>query len=141
MSSNSLSNLDLWAEKRTCEAIIAPYDITVTTSTSTNILQPDVVLICDLEKIDVEGRYQGTPIIVVEVLSDGTKGYDLIKKLDVYRQSGVLEYWIANPQNEEILVYTFAEGEISDYRVFRKDESIISRGAQELTIELKLVFN
>lgn len=135
------NQLSRWAEKKPCETVIAPFDITLKTANFVNIVQPDVVLICDLENINEKGRYGGVPTLVIEVLSDSTRNYDLIKKLDLYRQSGVKEYWIANPKNEEVSVYQFKAGEILDYYVFRKTERLTSIAIEELSIELEKIFS
>lgn len=132
--------LDAWAKNGACETFIAPFDITVQTASHTSILQPDVILICDLENIDEQGRYHGTPTIVVEVLSENTQSNDLIKKLDVYRQGGIREYWIANPSKQEILAYTFEEGEIKEYRLFRKGETLTATTDPELVVRLSEIF-
>lgn len=41
-----------------------------------------------------------TPILVVEVLSDSTRRRDLKQKRDFYRDAGVDEYWVVDPETE-----------------------------------------
>ncbi len=40
----------------------------------------------------------GAPDLVVEILSDGTKAFDLGPKYKVYEQSDVLEFWVVDPK-------------------------------------------
>ncbi len=84
-----------------CIPIVAPYDITITRSEDDiNVVQPDVMIICDLvEKHGDDGYYKGVSTLVVEILSESTRRNDLITKLDLYMAGGVEEYWIADPQN------------------------------------------
>jgi len=35
---------------------------------------------------------------VVEILSESTRSKDMLKKLDLYKQTGVREYWMADPK-------------------------------------------
>ena len=61
-----------------------------------NVVQPDVVVICDRDKVNEDGRYEGIPTLVVEVLSPSTKSKDMVAKLNLYMKSGVSEYWIVD---------------------------------------------
>lgn len=90
------------------------------------MVQPDLLVICDQENIKEDDTYMGTPTLVVEILSEKTRSRDLIKKLDLYIQSGVEEYWIVNPFAEEITVYWFKEREIENSTTFKKGERAAS---------------
>jgi len=49
---------------RKCEFLVAPYDVTLYKGeNSINIVQPDIMVICDQDKIDKEGNYQGLPTL------------------------------------------------------------------------------
>lgn len=63
-----------------------------------NVVQPDVLVICDQEKINGDGRYEGVPSLLVEVLSPSTKRKDMVLKLKLYMESGVREYWMVDPE-------------------------------------------
>lgn len=54
---------------------------------------------------------------------------------------GVKEYWIANPKNREIYLYTFDSGEIRNYRVFKGGETAASEVLEGLKIRLEQVFS
>lgn len=57
-------------------------------------MQPDVLVICDLENnVNEKGRYVGTPE-VIEILSDSTRSKDMVDKLNTHMFSGVQEYWM-----------------------------------------------
>ena len=61
--------------------MVAPYDITIKRSEDNiNVVQPDVMVICDLdEQLGDDGYYKGVQTLVVEILSDNTLRNDLIK--------------------------------------------------------------
>ncbi|MFK4998560.1 Uma2 family endonuclease [Bacillus sp. N9] len=66
-----------------CIPMLAPYDIELRrTPEDINIVQPDLMVICDLEEhLDKNDYYKGVPTLVVEVLSKSTQRKDLIKNL------------------------------------------------------------
>ena len=72
------------------------------------IVQPDVFVICEQDKLTPQFVY-GAPDLVIEVLSPSTKGKDEGIKLTKYRSAGVREYWIVNPNKQNIIVHKFEE--------------------------------
>ncbi len=99
------------------------------------------MIICDLaEKHGDDGYYKGVPTLVVEILSESTRRNDLIKKLDLYMVGGVEEYWIADPQNKEITVYTFNEHDISEQVTYKAPEKALSITFLGLSVDLERVF-
>ena len=69
-----------------------------------NQFVPDVMVVCDTEKIKPDGVY-GAPDLVVEVLSPSTARNDKTCKKNVYARCGVLEYWIVDPSGKSLEVY------------------------------------
>ncbi len=75
-----------------------------------NYLEPDVIVVCDEEKIDDRGC-NGAPDLVVEIVSPSSKKMDYGIKLFKYRMAGVREYWIINPDTKTINTYNFSSDE------------------------------
>lgn len=125
-----------------CTPMVAPYDITLRRNPENiNIVQPDLMVICDLEEnLNENDYYMGIPTLVVEILSAGTRRKDLIKKLDLYMECGIQEYWIVNPLNREVTVYLFEDGDISDSITYRQSETVKSFLFPGLLVELERVF-
>ncbi len=125
-----------------CQAFAAPLDITISRyERDINVVQPDLMVICDLqENLGEDGYYHGVPDLVMEILSEGTGRNDLIKKLDLYLEGGVQEYWIVDPQNKQVFVYHFAEGNIINQKAFTGPERAVSFHFPDLAVELKDVF-
>lgn len=125
-----------------CIPFVAPYDITISRfADDINMVQPDLMVICDLaQHLAADGYYKGVPTLVCEILSDSSRRHDLIKKLSLYMDGGVEEYWIVDPKNKTIVVYGFTEGEIAEHLTFKAPEQAHSTKFPDLRIDLKRVF-
>jgi len=114
-----------WFKGNKCKVFTAPNDITLKRQPdSVNVVQPDLMVICDLdEKIGDDGYYTGIPALVVEIISDSTRSKDMVKKLDLYMDCGIEEYWVVNPLNREVTVYQFKDKQIRDSRTYKNKET------------------
>lgn len=138
--------LDNHLHGRPCRTLTAPFDVRLfgyatKFNENPNVVQPDVVVICDLENITEEGKYEGIPELLVEVLSPSTKGKDLITKLDLYQRSGVREYWIVDPDKNILSQYAFTEErELLSNEFYREEDDLQSVIFPEFTLELSRIF-
>ncbi len=108
-------------KKKKCKVFYAPFDVRLPRKSKADediitVVQPDICVICDLEKIDKRGCL-GAPDIVVEILSPGNIPKELNNKYDVYEESGVKEYWVVSQQDKTFLVYTLIEGKYQASRL------------------------
>ena len=101
------------SNKGKCKAMISPFDVLLDDN---NVVQPDVMVICDRDKMDGK-RCNGAPDFVVEITSSNY-AHDYIDKLALYRKSGVREYWIVDPQYERIMVYFFDTSDFPNIYTF-----------------------
>ena len=103
-----LVQISLGVEKNSgrCVPLIAPVGVKLHADDDKNFLEPDIVVVCDRNKIHRDMVY-GAPDFVAEVLSPSTKGKDMFLKLVKYQRAGVREYWIINPDGREVMVYHF----------------------------------
>ena len=108
-----------------CEVLPAPYDVQLDANDDRTKLQPDVIVVCDPNKL-TRKRCIGAPDWVVEVVSPTSQSRDYLLKMRKYQAAGVREYWTINPELDEIRVYRFAESG-TDFTAF-KFESIIKVG-------------
>lgn len=95
--------------KGSCEVIPAPFAVFLQAEdekNNTNYLEPDISVICDINKLDSEGCH-GAPDWIIEIISPSSRQMDYYKKLALYQGAGVREYWIADPAKEIIVVYDF----------------------------------
>ncbi len=96
-------------EGKNCKVYVAPFDVRLTKKNKkdeliTTVVQPDICIICDLEKLDDKGCI-GAPDIIVEILSPGNNKKELKYKYEVYEENGVKEYWIIHPEQKTFMAY------------------------------------
>lgn len=126
-----------------CRPFVAPYDIKLKRPNRDDfsVVQPDLMIICDLDDhLDERDYYTGVPALIVEVLSESTRSKDMVKKLDLYMESGVSEYWIVNPVNKEITIYHFEQRDVKSVSTYKQNETAQSSYFEELEIEMNRIF-
>ena len=85
------------------EAIIAPMDCRLGDG---NVLQPDAFYAAPENLGIIHDHILGSPALVVEVLSRGTRRFDRTQKLETYARNGVREAWLVDPESETVIVFT-----------------------------------
>jgi len=105
----------LKSSDKSCKLYTAPFDVVLVEegqdeSKATNVVQPDISIICDKKKLTERGCV-GVPEMIIEVVSESNFSHDYIRKLNLYTQFKVKEYWIINPKNQTILVYRLKDHE------------------------------
>jgi len=89
------------------EIVIAPMDVTLS---ERNIFQPDIMFISgDRKDIIMDERINGACDLIVEIVSPKYRRKDRIEKLKIYRNAGVLHYWIVDPEEDFIEAYKLVE--------------------------------
>ena len=88
-----------------CSVFPAPFDVKLN-DTPLTIVQPDLMIICDKEKLDGK-RCNGAPDFIIEIVSPSNPSDDYIRKLYYYKNYGVREYWIVDPQRKSVMVNFF----------------------------------
>ena len=101
----------------------------------TNYVEPDISVICDKEKLDSKGCH-GAPDWIIEILSPSTIKNDTMLKLKLYKNAGVREYWIIDPEEKRVAVYNFEENTQLNFFEFNKVKVGIY---EDLEIDLSLI--
>jgi Uma2 family endonuclease len=101
-------------ENKPCRVCVAPSDVRLPKSTEEGdqvdtVVQPDVFIVCDLQKLDARGIC-GAPDWLAEVLSPSTARHDQITKLPAYERAGVREVWLINPDHRTLSIYRLEAG-------------------------------
>lgn len=91
-----------------CKTYAAPFDVKLNDNPLT-IVQPDLMIICDKNKLDGK-RCNGAPDFIIEIVSPGNPSDDYIKKLYYYKNYGVREYWIVD-FSRRIVTVNYFEGD------------------------------
>jgi prevent-host-death family protein len=135
-------NFYSWFKGKKCRPLTSPFDVTlIKGEDNKNVVQPDIIVICDTETIDAKGKYKGVPTLVVEVLSPSSKKHDMLRKLDLYTKTGISEFWLVDTEKKGIYVYVFEDKNILDYSVFVNNDIVKSTVFEGLEIPLEEVFS
>ena len=86
-----------------CRVFPAPFAVKLKRDKNT-IVEPDISVICDKEKLTDRGC-TGAPDWIIEIVSPNNSSHDYVLKLNLYADAGVREYWIVDPGRKSILVY------------------------------------
>ena len=132
-------------ERQALSSLFAPFDVRLPESDERDelietVVQPDLVVICDKEKLDRRGC-RGAPDLIVEILSPGTAAKDLKVKLDRYERAGVREYWIVDPAEQMVMVFLLGrDRRYGRPEVYSKDDVVRVALFPDLEIALTTVF-
>ena len=122
-----------------CKVYSAPYDVRLDAyKGNETTVQPDIVVICDPNKIDRRGC-KGAPELVIEVISKSTRKRDMVIKYEKYREAGVLEYWIVHPDIQSIQIHTFVDG-VGYLQNFTDDMEVKSNVLPDLVLVTSEIF-
>ncbi len=95
--------MDFLRRKPLGEVYAAPFEVLFSKH---DVALPDIIFVSkDRAGILTDKNIQGTPDLIVEVLSPRTRQTDETVKRDVYERFGVLEYWIVDPQLQTVRVF------------------------------------
>ena len=139
VSGRLFSQFDAFLKGKKCEVFYAPFDVRLEAQVfDTNVVQPDLLVVCDKNKIDDKGC-NGAPDLIVEILSPYSIQIDMFKKYNIYLRMGVREYWIVDPENKIIHVYILKDGNYIA-NVYSVDDTIASNVLEEFSIKLIDIF-
>lgn len=131
----------LWFKGKKCTPFLSPFDVTLKKSESNiNVVQPDLLVVCDPENKNTKDKYTGVPALVVEILSDSSARMDMIKKLNLYISTGIEEYWIVNYIEKELLVYSFKDNTINDMKLYKSGDIVRSVKFEGFTADMNEIF-
>jgi Uma2 family endonuclease len=110
--------------KRQCKLFYAPFDIKLYNSKKSkltdqevfSVVQPDLCVICDKEKLTEQGC-NGAPDWIIEVLSPGNTKTEMRLKYDLYQENGVTEYWLVYPYEQAVYQFVLNQ-DTEKYQLF-----------------------
>jgi len=119
------------------EVLMSPIDLYVNKA---NVLQPDLVYISeDRANIITDRGIEGVPDLIVEVISPSNAFIDRNTKRIKYLELGVTEYWIVDPANQTLEVYT--PGNFDNPRLYLiKEGKIRSLVSEKIDFDLAQIF-
>jgi len=91
-------------------AFLAPFDVVFSRF---DVVEPDLLYMSHetAARVLTPQNVQGTPDLVVEIGSPGTRKRDETIKKRLYERAGVAEYWIIDPEKDVVHVLRSADGQ------------------------------
>lgn len=90
------------------EVYIAPFDVILDRRT---VVVPDLVFVAQARAgVVTERAVEGTPNLIVEILSPSTARRDRVAKLNAYARRGVPHYWLVDPAARTLEAFELAGG-------------------------------
>ena len=130
-----------------CLAFTAPFDVRLPLPSKPQqqnkidtVVQPDIVIVCDESKLDEQGC-NGAPDLVIEILSPGNSKREMRDKFMLYEQAGVREYWLVDPLNNSVTIYSLNdEGVYVGSRPYTDEDVLTSSILQGFELDLSALF-
>lgn len=125
-------------EKNLGKVFDAPCDVYLDEE---NVIQPDILFISK-ERLNIitDKNIRGAPDLVIEILSEATAYRDLVKKKRLYAKHGVKEYWIVDPGEKTVEIYSLKEGVFVITQSYTEKDVLKSPMLLGLEINLTKVF-
>ncbi len=146
--SMTLSNeIYSYLKGKDCKVFAAPFDVRLDNKRNslpnkaiTSVVQPDICVICDIEKLDEKGCI-GAPDWIIEILSPGNTRKEMKEKFSLYEENGVKEYWIVDPVHLMIQVFDLKEDKFAWRSNYVKEDLIPVGIFEGFIIDSNLVFD
>lgn len=133
---------------KSCQVFAAPFDVRLYDRRKSilasqdifTVVQPDICVICDPDKLDEQGC-NGAPDWIIEIVSKGSSKQDAQIKHALYAESGVTEYWLVFPY--ETVIQQFVLNDQGQYQLqcsFAGDDIATPHLFPDLSIALSELF-
>ena len=131
ISGMAFSQINNYLANKSCQAYAAPFDVRllnkrkkmVNAKFITSVVQPDISVICDLDKLDDKGCI-GSPDWIIEILSPGNTKKEMKENFSLYEENGVKEYWIIYPAYFQVSVFDLKDEKFVWRDTYVQDEMI-----------------
>jgi len=141
ISGELFKQIAVYLTGKPCKVRSAPYDVRLfyaEDESDDTVVQPDISIICDEKKRGPEGC-RGAPDFVAEILSHSNTAEEMGRKLWLYREAGVMEYWVISPSDKTLETYLF-DGSAIHFRAYASTEKAAVGIFPDLTVDLEAVF-
>ena len=132
-------------EGKPCQVYVSPLDVLLPATADESddevatVVQPDVVVFCDPEKLTAAGA-RGAPDLAIEVLSPWNLRHDLDRKFRLYERVGVREYWVADPLGKCVTVFTRRGSAFGEGEYFAGDKALASEVLEGFELAVSAFF-
>ncbi|WP_154854985.1 Uma2 family endonuclease [Cyclobacterium xiamenense] len=144
ISAKLLARLYVFLEDKPCQVYDAPFDVRFPKASKADhkihdVVQPDICVICDTEKLDERGCI-GAPDLIVEILSPSNSKTELKHKFELYESNGVREYWIIHSETQDLLIYSLIDGKYVPSILFTSGHVVESKVIKGFKLDLEEFF-
>src|SRR5262249_32218114 len=102
--------------------------------------QPDLYLLRPKDDFYASGHAGPSDILLIIEVADSSLRFDQTIKRDLYAETGVPEYWIADIENECVITHTdLREGKYTEVHQFSRGSSLTPRLLQECRIPVDVL--
>jgi Uma2 family endonuclease len=130
---------------KTCRPFVAPFDVRLPARGKADneidtVVQPDISLVCDPNKLKDNHGCLGAPDWVIEVLSPSTAVHDQRTKRELYERHGVAEYWLVHPGDRSVTIYRLENKAYGKPLVFGVEDPCSPLAFPDLVIAVADIF-
>jgi len=131
---------------KSCRPFVAPFDVRLPIAGTADqqidtVVQPDISLVCNPDKLKDNHGCLGAPDWVIEVLSPSTAVHDQRTKRALYERHGVAEYWLVHPGDRSVTIYRLDNQAYGKPLVFGTEDACGPAAFPELIISVAAVFS
>lgn len=127
--------IDFVEQRQLGEIFDAPFDVILDKN---NVVQPDILYISNENaKVVTKKCVEGTPDLVIEIISPSSYYRDQVEKKDLYERFGVKEYWIVDPANQVIEIFALEKGKYQLLAFIAEEGAVQSKLLEGLEINIK----
>ena len=132
-----------YLEGKRCEVFAAPFDVVLKNPNGEDntVLQPDLCVVCDPEKLADGKRCYGAPDWVLEIVSPSNVEKELSKKMHIYEEAGVAEYWVLRPEEKELDIFVLQDNGYIGLKPRFAGEVVSPQKFPDLQINLSEIFS
>ncbi len=150
ISMNLISFFNKRMDHAPCQLFCAPIDVKligtsfkkrkVADNEIFTVVQPDIIMVCDPEKLADPRSINGAPEMVVEILSPGNTKTETKHKLNLYEENSVLEYWVVHPPYKYVEVYLLKNNKYGKPTIYEMGDDIPCAVLRDIKVHVDEIF-
>ena len=132
----------MYFHNKPCKVFASPFDVVLKNKNGKEdtVVQPDLCVVCDPEKLADGKRCQGAPDLIIEILSPGNSKKEMVDKYELYEEAGVREYWVVRPDYKEITQFVLENNKYRTLPPIVEGTIIHSAIFPELSLQTEDIF-
>jgi Uma2 family endonuclease len=103
--------------------------------------EPDIMLLLQADDARRQNRFWLGADLVVEVVSPDDSQRDIVEKVADYAEAAIAEYWVVNPLDETVTVYTLVDDTYVTHGMFRRGDALSSPLLTDLAMSITDLFD